>query len=210
MPDPLLDPPSWAPSWLPTIDDLRGIRVLRWLVTAVFVAGVAACVTEGADSPADPELGAPTSATSAPSAGSLAEQFGTVAARLVELSGQVVELCLLHADTAEERSRGLMQVTDLDGHDGMLFTMDGPSDGPFYMYRTLLPLTISWWDTDGAFVSRTDMAPCESEDPATCERYPPAAPYRYAVEVTQSAPLAAAFAPGARLEVGTTACPAAS
>lgn len=210
MPDPLLDPPSWAPSWLPTIDDLRGMRLLRWVVTAVFVAGVAACVTEGADSPADPELGAPTSATSAPPAGSLAEQFGTVAARLVALSGEVIELCLLHADTIEERSTGLMQVTELQGHDGMLFSTEEPSDGAFYMYRTLLPLTIGWWDGDGAFVSRADMVPCPSEDPAACERYPAAGPYRFAVEVVQGDPLASRFEAGARLEVGTQSCPVAS
>jgi uncharacterized membrane protein (UPF0127 family) len=204
--DPLLDPPDWAPSWLPTIDDVRGARLLRWLVTAVFVAGVAACVTEGANSPADPELGAPITAATGPAPGSLAAQFGTVAAQLVALSGEVIELCLLHADTIEERSTGLMQVTDLEGHDGMLFSSEEPTDGSFYMYRTLLPLTISWWDAEGAFVSRTDMVPCESEDPAACERYPAAGPYRFAIEVTQGSPLAERFEPGARLQVGTDAC----
>lgn len=213
MRDPLLDPPAWAPSWLPSIDDVRGARLLRWLVTAVFVAGVTAGVTEGADSPADPELG--TATTDAPGQaaeppGSLAERFGTVAAQLVALSGDVLELCLLHADTIEERSTGLMQVTDLEGHDGMLFSTEEPSDGAFYMYRTLLPLTISWWDGDGAFVSRADMVPCESEDPATCERYPAGGPYRFAIEVVQGAPLASTFEPGARLQVGTDACPVAS
>lgn len=212
MTDPLLDPPPWAPSWLPTIDDVRGARVLRWLVTAVFLAGVAACVTEGADSPADPELGAATidAPTSAPASvpGSLAAQFGTVAAQLVALSGEVLELCLLHADTVEERSTGLMQVTDLEGHDGMLFSTEEPVEGAFYMYRTVLPLTISWWGGDGAFVSRADMVPCGSEDPAACERYPAGGPYRYAVEVVQGDPLAARFEPGARLQVGTDACAA--
>lgn len=212
MTDPLLDPPSWAPSWLPTIDDLRGVRVLRWLVTAVFVAGVAACVTEGADSPADPELGAPLteSPTDPAPLSALAERFGTVAAQIVAASGEVLELCLLHADTIEERSTGLMQVTDLEGHDGMLFTAEEPTDGAFYMYRTLLPLTIGWWDAEGAFVSRADMVPCESEDPAACERYPAAAPYRFAIEVVQGAPLAEQFAPGARLQVGSDACSVAS
>jgi uncharacterized membrane protein (UPF0127 family) len=210
----MLDPPSWAPSWLPSIDDVRGARLLRWMVSAVFFAGVAACVTEGADSPADPELGAattdaPEDATGAP-LGSLADRFGTVAAQLVAVSGELLELCLLHADTVEERATGLMQVQDLEGHDGMLFSTEEPSDGAFYMYRTLLPLTIAWWDADGAFVSRADMVPCESEDPAACERYPAAAPYRYAVEVVQGAPLADRFEPGARLQVGTDACAVAS
>lgn len=207
MRDPLLDPPSWAPSWLPTVDDVRGARLLRWLVTAVFVAGVAACVTEGADSPADPELGPVSTAPTgtAPSDG-LAARFGTVAARLVAVSGEVLELCLLHADTPDERATGLMQVTDLEGYDGMLFSTEEPNEGAFYMYRTLLPLTIGWWDGEGAFVSRADMVPCDSEDPATCERYPAAGPYRFAIEVQQGDPLAVRFEPGARLQVGADAC----
>jgi uncharacterized membrane protein (UPF0127 family) len=210
VPDPLLDPPSWAPSWLPTVDDVVGFRVLRWIVSAVFVAGLAGCVTESADRPADPTLAAPpaTAAVPEPEPGSLAARFGTVAARLVALSGEVLELCLLHADTLEERSEGLMQVTDLEGHDGMLFSSDEVVDGPFYMFRTLLPLTISWWDGEGGFVSRTDMVPCESEDPAACERYPPAGPYRWAIEVVQGSPVAERFEPGTRLEVTGDACAA--
>lgn len=206
MPDPLLDPPSWAPAWLPSIDDRRGARLLRWLVTAVFVAGVAACVTESADSPADPELGPVASDAPAAPADGLAARFGTVVAQLVAASGEVLELCLLHADTAEERAAGLMQVTDLEGHDGMLFSMEEARDGAFYMYRTVVPLTIGWWDADGAFVSRADMVPCEAEDPAVCERYPAAAPFRFAIEVIQGDPLAVRFEPGARLQVGAEAC----
>jgi uncharacterized protein len=210
--DPLLDPPAWAPAWLPTIDDVRGARLLRWLVTAVFVAGVAACVTEGADSPADPELGAPLSEVpTVPGPGSLAAKFGTVVAQLVAASGEVLELCLLHADTPEERATGLMQVTDLEGQDGMLFSFEEPGEEhQFYMYRTLVPLTISWWAGEGDFVSRADMVPCESEDRAGCDRYRPTGASRYAIEVIQGAPLAARFEPGARLQVGTDACARAS
>lgn len=214
-PDPLLDPPPWAPSWLPTVDDARGLRIMRWVVGLVFVAGLAACVSEGADSPADPEVGVDPSSTSADAAtttstpqGELAGRFGTIAARLQTAAGELIELCLLHADTVEERSQGLMQVTDLEGHDGMLFSNDAPSEGPFYMYRTLLPLTIAWWDGDGRFVSTTDMVPCESEDPAACERYPPAGPYRLALEVVQGSPLAAHLQDGATLTPTGEACPA--
>lgn len=210
--DPLLDPPTWAPSWLPTIDDARGVRALRWLVGMVLVAGLAACVSEGADAPADPELGAPVDATTTIGADgggdSLAGRFGTIAATLRTASGELLELCLLHADTAEQRSQGLMQVTDLEGHDGMLFSNDAPSEGPFYMYRTLLPLTIAWWDGEGRFVSRTDMTPCESDDPATCERYPPAGPYRLALEVEQGSPLVEHLAPDATLTVTGGSCTA--
>ena len=206
MHDPLLDPPAWAPSWLPTVDDVRGFRLLRWAAGAVFVAGLAGCVAEGANQPADPvvEGAAPTSAPE----GSLAARFGAVAARLVDLSGDVLELCLLHADSQEERAQGLMQVQDLEGHDGMLFSVEEPSTGAFYMYRTVLPLTIGWFDAGGGFVSRTDMAPCASEDPDACERYPPGGAWTRAIEVAQGSPVAERFAAGARLEVPGGACPA--
>jgi uncharacterized membrane protein (UPF0127 family) len=207
--DPLLDPPDWAPSWLPTFDDVRGFRALRWIVGAVFVVGLAAWVTEGANSPADPVVGATGDATSTTAApDGLAARFGTIGARLQSVTGELFELCLLLADTPEERSQGLMAVTDLEGHDGMLFSNDAPSEGPFYMYRTVLPLTIAWWDGEGGFVSATDMVPCESEDPEACERYPPAAPYRLGLEVVQGDPLAAHFQPGSTLTVTGGSCPA--
>ncbi|HEX4902415.1 MAG TPA: DUF192 domain-containing protein [Acidimicrobiales bacterium] len=204
--DPLLDPPSWAPSWLPTVDDVRGRRIMRWVVGGVFAAGLAGCVAEGANQPADPVV-EDTTETAAPD-GSLAARFGAVAARLVAASGEVLELCLLHADTQQERARGLMQVTDLEGHDGMLFTIEQPTDGAFYMYDTVLPLTIGWFGPDGAFVSRADMAPCASEDPDACERYPSGGAWTSSIEVAQGSPVAERFAAGTRLEVPGGACPA--
>lgn len=225
-PDPLLDAPSWAPSWLPTVDDLRGTRMLRWMVGIVFFAGLAACVSRGADSPADPVLGPRPSSTLAPSGGTssgadapsgagdtateLAAIFGTVLGELVSASGELLELCLLRADTAEERSRGLMGVTDLRGHDGMVFVNDTTVASSFYMFDTQLPLTVAWWDETGAFVSATDMDPCESEDPAACPRHPPAGPYRLALEVEQGSSVARAFAPGASLRLTGDACRARS
>jgi len=207
------------------VDDARGFRVLRWLVGLVLLAGVAGCVSESADQPADPvvadDLTTTTTPTSAPGStdssapattgapgGSLASRFGAVAARLVDLGGEVVELCLLQADTPEERAQGLMGVTDLEGHDGMLFSVEQPVDGAFYMYRTVLPLTIGWWDADGAFLSRADMAPCASDDPDACERYPSGGAWRWAIEVEQGAPLAERFQPGATLTVTGGACAA--
>lgn len=61
--DPLLDPPSWAPRWLPSIDDDRQLRRFRWVLVAVFVAGLASCVSRGADAPPDPQLGDPAPST---------------------------------------------------------------------------------------------------------------------------------------------------
>lgn len=202
--DPLLDRPSWAPRWVPSVDDMRQRRRFRWLLTAVLAAGLAACVAKGADAPADPELGAPVTTTTEAVLG-LAARFGTVLVELATSSGEVLALCLLHADTPEERSRGLMEVTDFEGVDGMLFSNPAPVTNEFYMFNTPTPLTISWWGADGSFVSATDMAPCLGVDAAACERYGAGAPWLYAIEVPQGS-LDPAAAPGATLTVGG-ACP---
>lgn len=175
MSDPLLDRPSWAPAWL-SVDHVRGMRWFRWALGLVLAAGAAACVVESADRPADPVLEEPSG---------LAAQFGTILVDVLTASGEALELCLLHAEVPEERSRGLMEVTDLEGHDGMLFSFDTDAQSNFVMIDTVTPLTISWWAADGSFVSSTDMAPCTEENDADCARYPAAGPYRYAIEVFQ-------------------------
>lgn len=176
-PDPLLDPPGWVPDWL-SVDDVRTMRWLRRALVFLFAVGLAACVTENADSPADPSLADEGSSA-------LAERFGTVLVELVTASGEVLELCLLDAETQEQRSRGLKGVTDLGGHDGMLFRWDDDTAGNFVMIDTVTPLTITWWDADGGYVGGDDMAPCTEGDDGECPRYNPGTSYRYAVEVVQ-------------------------
>ncbi len=176
-PDPLLDPPGWVPEWL-SVDDVRTMRWLRRALVVLFAVGLAACVTENADSPADPSLAGEGS-------NALAERFGTVLVELAPASGEVLELCLLDAETQEQRNQGLKGVTDLDGHDGMLFRWDADTAGNFVMIDTVTPLTISWWSADGTYVGGTDMEPCTEANGDDCLRHNPGATYRYAVEVFQ-------------------------
>ncbi|MDZ7674688.1 MAG: DUF192 domain-containing protein [Acidimicrobiales bacterium] len=200
-PDPFLDRPAWLPRWL-SVDDVRTMRWLRRALVAVFAAGLSACVTEGADRPADPELGGDPTVSTAPDDGggvsALADRFGTIVVDLVTASGELLELCLLDADQPAERTQGLKGVTDLGDQDGMLFRWEEPTRGNFVMIDTVTPLTISWWDADGSFVSSTDMEPCTEADDADCARYGADGAYEYAVEVFQGElPEAGA---GARLE----------
>lgn len=190
-PNPLLDLPAWAPAWM--------TRALRWAIGVVFVAGLVACMSEGANSPPDPRLAPAGDVTdlSDPDRASVCvtpeETFSDETEQLVATFGalpvtvtsgdQRVDLCALVASDPEQRGRGLMTVTGFDGFDGMVFVYDTDSSGGYYMFNTPTPLTIYWWDADGDLVSSAEMAPCLDLPAAECPRYLPDGPYRYALEV---------------------------
>lgn len=111
--------------------------------------------------------------------------FGQVAATITAGDGTVCEVCLLAAEDDEQHARGLMEVTDEDlgGYDGMLFIYSGPKDGAFWMRNTPMPLSIAYFDQDGALISTADMSPCS--DSPTCPSYPADSPFTYALEVPQ-------------------------
>ncbi|HMJ76648.1 MAG TPA: DUF192 domain-containing protein [Iamia sp.] len=134
--------------------------------------------------------------------------FGEIEVRIVEgPDGEPIVLCVLVAETPAQRQRGLMEVTDLGGYDGMLFRFPDDSDGGFWMKDTVLPLSIAYLDADGAVVSTADMDPCPPGT-ARCPSYPADGPYRMALEVEQGdlAPLALEQDSTARLEP-TGPCP---
>lgn len=113
--------------------------------------------------------------------------FGEVLVQVRTVDGEVVEWCLLLAETAAQTQRGLMEVTDpeLGGYDGMLFRFTSEHDGGFYMRNTPLPLEIAYLADDGSVVGIREMEPCDDID--GCPTYPPGGDYLRTVEV----PLAA-------------------
>jgi uncharacterized membrane protein (UPF0127 family) len=117
-------------------------------------------------------------------------EFGEVAIAITGPDGEVAGWCVLLAATSEQRQRGLMEVTDLGGYAGMLFVWDGDASSSFYMRNTPTPLSIGWFDADGALVSTADMDPCP--DVQGCPTYPSGGSYRFALEVPQGS-LAAAW-----------------
>jgi uncharacterized membrane protein (UPF0127 family) len=126
---------------------------------------------------------------------------GEVAASITAADGTVTGCCLMVAATDEQRQRGLMEVTDLGGYQGMVFVWDRDTEGAFWMRNTPTPLSIAWFDADGEFVSATDMAPC-SATADDCPMYPPDGPYRFAVEVFEGELDALGVGPGSRLAMG--------
>ena len=94
--------------------------------------------------------------------------FGEVEVRIVDgPDGEPLVLCVLLAETPEQRARGLMEVADPDlgGYDGMLFTFDEDQEGGFYMKDTVLPLSIAYLGADGTTVDALDMEPCPAGNP---------------------------------------------
>jgi hypothetical protein len=63
-----------------------------------------------------------------------------------------------------------------------------------------MPLTIGFFDADGAWLAGTDMEPCLDDTAVACERYRSPEPYATALEVPQGA-LAGALGPGAVLHL---------
>jgi len=145
-------------------------------------------VLHGADRPADPELGALAStlpSTVAPPGDperTPLEGFGEMVVTVDPGDGSsLLAWCLLAALDAQQRGRGLMEVTDLQGYSGMAFVYEENVANGFYMRNTPTPLSIAWVAADGQVVTITDMEPCEDRD--GCPTYSPDGPYRYAIEV---------------------------
>jgi uncharacterized membrane protein (UPF0127 family) len=117
-------------------------------------------------------------------------------------------LCMFLADTQDKRDRGLMGVTSLGKRDGMIFRFGGPSRGAFYMYKTIMPLHISFWDERGGFVSSDDMEPCTSTDQNQCERTNASGDYNDAIEIPGKPGLAAdlGLIETSTITIGTSGC----
>ncbi len=172
-------------------------RVLRWVVAALLALSFGACLAKGADAPADPAL-----------VQSRVEGFGEIGIT-IRPAGAPAELtpteaCALLAATEAQRAKGLMTVTDLEGYRGMVFRFSTDTTGAFYMRNTPMPLSIAFFAEDGAFVSSTDMAPCD--DRSDCPTYGADKAYRYALEVPQGQLAALGVGPGSVLEL-TGTCP---
>jgi uncharacterized protein len=126
--------------------------------------------------------------------------MGETAVSIAAPGGSTVACCVMVAASPRQRQRGLMEVTDLGGYEGMLFVWPSDTDGGFWMRNTPTPLSIAWFDADGEFVSAADMAPCGDSD--DCRIYSPAGPYRFALEVEQGGLEEIGAVRGSRLTVG--------
>jgi uncharacterized protein len=114
---------------------------------------------------------------------------GDVSAPLAEVQIDTFpRLDLELARTPQEHEVGLMYREYLPADTGMLFVYQADSREGYWMYHTLIPLSIAWIDRDGTIVDIQDMARLnDPNDVSEASRtvYNPAAAYRYALEVNE-------------------------
>jgi uncharacterized membrane protein (UPF0127 family) len=92
------------------------------------------------------------------------------------------------AETEQEQETGLMFVTSMAPNDGMLFVYQAPSTGPYWMYHTLIPLSIAWIGQDGTILTIKDMPVLNDPSDvgeAAATQYSSDATYWYALEVNE-------------------------
>ncbi len=103
------------------------------------------------------------------------------------------------ADSAGERRRGLMGVTDLGDAAGMLFVFETEAVSAFWMWQTPMPLDIAFFAADGTFVGSASMEPCLQPPADACTCYAAAAPSLLALELPSGGLTEFGLDPGASL-----------
>lgn len=186
--------------WARRAEDQRAwARRAVWLV---LLLGLVGFVVRGADRPADPVL----ADVAAGSDRQPLPGFDETAFRVRTPEGEVLDWCALLAASDAARHQGLMGQEDLRGYDGMVFRFESPGRPAFYMYRTLIPLTVAFFDASGAFVDAADMEPCPAEDGSDCPTYRAAAPVVLALEVPEGGLGALGIGEGSTLQLVEGGC----
>lgn len=179
----------------------------RWRAAVLCVlAGAAGLALSSCGSSNGSSAGSPKDTTTSPPVAPVApEGFGTAEVVIRRADGTVCRLCTYLARTSAERQRGLMDVTDLAGLDGMLFDFDGPSVDRFWMRNTVMPLTAVWFAPGGLFVDAEDMTPCPDSS-TSCPTYGPGLPADYVLELQQGDDKRFGIGAGSVLESVGSAC----
>ncbi|MSQ11939.1 MAG: DUF192 domain-containing protein [Dehalococcoidia bacterium] len=193
---------------------LRAHRPAVWLLVAVALAAttalLAACGDNAGQAPADVQQ--PT-LQALPVAPSPQPQSPQASSPLVEgyalLKG--CALTLEVADTAEERTNGLMGRSALPLSHGMLFAHDTMRRWNFWMLNTLIPLDAIWLDAEGVVVDIQTMQPEPGVSRERLTQYTPRADALNTLEVTAGLAQTLGLAAGDRVTLqhgGASAPPA--
>lgn len=108
-----------------------------------------------------------------------APQLQTGMLTITNKKGEKVNMTVEIADTEASRSLGLMHRSSMDPDAGMLFVWPEEIEGGFWMFNTILPLSIAFISADGIIINIQDMQPLDTNTVG------PASAYRYALETNQ-------------------------
>jgi uncharacterized protein len=108
-----------------------------------------------------------------------APQLQTGVLTITNKKGEKVNMTVEIADTDASRSLGLMHRSYMDPDAGMLFVWPEDTEGGFWMFNTILPLSIAFISADGTILNIQDMQPLDTNTVG------PASAYRYALETNQ-------------------------
>lgn len=151
-----------------------------WLLAGASALAVVAFFLWGANRPDDPRL--PETPAGDVTASTPAD--GLDFAEVERTVGDEC-LCVLVADTPEERASGLRyRESELDRVDGMLFVHDEPqteTSGFFTMAGVVEPLDIAFYDAEGERIGGHSMTPCEGAA-TDCEQYRAPEGWQFALE----------------------------
>lgn len=101
-------------------------------------------------------------------------------------AGDEVAMCLWVADTPDTRATGMMGASTFGDADAMVFVADAPTSGRFWMWNTLIDLSIAFFDESGMFLDSFSMEVCTAGDSGDCPRYDTPVGYLWAVETAVS------------------------
>ena len=106
---------------------------------------------------------------------------------LVVSEADTIPVAVDLAVSEPQRRLGLMNRPSLPAGEGMIFLFpeEQPAENTFWMYNTLIPLSIAFLDEDGRIGSIRDMEPCRSPMPQACPNYAAGVPFRAALEVNR-------------------------
>ena len=106
----------------------------------------------------------------------------------IEFKRVGVKLFTEIADTPDKHAKGLMFRTSLGEKEAMIFSFDAPAILKFWMYNTLIPLSIMFLDGSGKIIDIQDMQPCREKNPDMCLVYVSRGLAKYAIETNIGLP----------------------
>ena len=207
--DPLLDLPDGLPpkvrEYIEPFQTEKGRSLLNYVVGALAFLSFLAFLAAGAGTPADPILGTPTTTTTLPppQASRIAgfNEIHIAVTQFGAFASQAKHFCGVHADTQEQKVKGLQGRTDIAGYDAMVFTFAEDTQQPFTMRGTRMNITAGFFDAEGRFLGATEMTPCRTR---RCPTYtaPGNQKFRFVLETMEGGLGKMSIAPGSTVSVG--------